>query len=434
MSKLVSFTYIRKTVIKFSYLVLSWLILSSLLACSSKQTLVDPSEPGTEQPNSSGDITEVGQPQGVAVSKTIGPEGGTLATADGRVQLTIPAGAVDKATTISIQPITNHTPNGVGQSYRFLPDGIQFSKPAILTFTYTDAEIKNSVPAALGIAYQRANKIWFAVPGKQIDTDKHQVSVPMLHFSDWSLFEEFSLVTKLSGRDTNIINYGESITLEVVHIASLTGTGEEPLSIKTTGGQANDGLKWSLSGEGKLTPAQGSATYTAPMFQPKQNPVTISVEITFKNNPAKLILVRELYVGSGYIKINFLGQERTYSVSAFLDDRDPDNSVIVGATSAEAFSIHFSYAKQGSVLIFSDERKGNKCEVDFGNGVNDYDSGHSFCDGEYMNANGQVVFEKYERGKFAKGKISGNLIKSDEICTKDGPTITGEFFVRSPFN
>ncbi|RIV22463.1 hypothetical protein DYU11_15720 [Fibrisoma montanum] len=413
------------------YLLAAWLCLGCLNACKPDQTEVDPSKPTTEQPLPAGDVTEIGQPDGTAVSKIIGPEGGTLTTADGRVQLTLPAGAVSQATTISILPITNHTPNGVGQSYRFSPDGLQFSKPATLTFQYTDADVVGSAPAGLGIAYQRSSRIWYAVPGKQIDTQKRQVTVPMHHFSDWSLFEEFYLVAE--GADKGFLNYGESTTLTFIQIASLTGKGEEPLMTKTTGGQANDGLKWSLIGDGQLTPDKHSAIYTAPRSAPKQNPVTISVEVTFVNSPAKLILTREVYIGPGYIKLNFLGQERLYTLGVYLDDEEPEYSAIVGGNTSELFSIDFSNARAGSILRFSDDREPGKCRItfEFANGGKQYDGGHDNCDGEDMIANGQVVFEEYEPGKFVKGTISGNLIDADDNCTRSGPAISGEFYVRT---
>ncbi|WP_144051854.1 hypothetical protein [Fibrisoma limi] len=420
--------YARKTVITFRYFLLAgWLLLGGLNGCKPDQTEVDPSKPNTEQPNPTGEVTEVGQPDGVVISKTIGPEGGTLSTADGRIRLTLPAGAIDKATTISIQPITNHTPNGVGQSYRFMPDGLQFKKPATLTFHHTESDVEDSAPSALGVAYQRTNKIWYAVPGKQVDTQKREVSVAMPHFSDWSLFEQFHLTGSGS-----FLDLGESMTLEVVEIAPLTGNGEEPLISKTTGGQANDGLKWALIGEGTLKPDKHAATYTAPRTLPKQNPVTISVEMTFANSPVKLILVREVYIGRGYIKLNFLGQERLYTLGVFLDDEEPEYSAIIGGTSSEMFSINFSNGKEGSVIPFYYDREPGKCRVNFEfNGGKQYDSGHDWCNGEDMIANGQVVLEKYEPGKFVKGTISGNLIDYEDECTRSGPPISGEFFVRA---
>lgn len=68
--------------------------------------------------------TAVGTPDGAAVTKNIGAAGGTILSSDGMLELVIPAGAVATPTDITIQPITNHAPNGVGKGYRCLPDGL----------------------------------------------------------------------------------------------------------------------------------------------------------------------------------------------------------------------------------------------------------------------------------------------------------------------
>ena len=67
--------------------------------------------------------TAIGNPVGSAVTKEIGTSGGSITSPDGRITLTIPAGALNTNTSISIQPIENTTPNGVGLSYDFLPNG-----------------------------------------------------------------------------------------------------------------------------------------------------------------------------------------------------------------------------------------------------------------------------------------------------------------------
>ncbi|GAB3166620.1 hypothetical protein [Telluribacter humicola] len=395
-------------------------IILSLTACDLET--VD----GTDPVDLIGKPTEVGAPQGQAVSKSIGPQGGTLATTDGLVELTIPAGALAQETNISIQPIHNHTPNGVGTSYRFMPDGQQFAKPATLKLKYTDAEVADSAPEALGIAYQRTDKVWYNVPGKSLDKQKKEVTVPMPHFSDWSLFENFRLVTS-TGKP--LLSYGESVTMQIMELAPLTETKEEPLIQKTSG--ANNGLKWSLVGGGTLKPSGSTATYTAPRSAANPNPVTISVGLNFKNNPTKLILVKELYIGSGFVKVNFLGKDYVFSSMTVLDDEDPNYSSVVGATPKEVLQIEFSNGRKGSYPFWY-SAKGNNCRVSFTLGGNQqYDSGHDWCNGEDMIADGQVVFEEYVPGKYARGTFSGNLIKYDDQCTKAGPAISGSFYVMS---
>src|SRR5438045_1326293 len=68
----------------------------------------------TDNSDTSAAITAIGTPIGSPVTKIIGAAGGTIISADGRAELNIPAGALSSDLAISIQPITNECPNGVG--------------------------------------------------------------------------------------------------------------------------------------------------------------------------------------------------------------------------------------------------------------------------------------------------------------------------------
>src|ERR1700730_3027063 len=89
--------------------------------------------------------TGIGTPVGDLVSKTIGKDGGTISSADGNAELIFPAGALDVATEISIQAITNTVPNGFGNSYSFLPEGIKFLQPVTLKFHYTPENLASTL-------------------------------------------------------------------------------------------------------------------------------------------------------------------------------------------------------------------------------------------------------------------------------------------------
>ena len=241
-------------------ILLSWLLISALDGCKSDLTEPQPvQQPG---PDKSGDVTAVGQPTGAAVSKTIGPEGGSIATTDGRVQLVLPAGALAKATTISIQPITNEAPNGLGHAYRFSPDGIQFVKPATLTIQYGEANVTMNKPDAFGVAYQRGNKVWYQVDGAQVDTTKRQITVPMQHFSDWSIWELLSMNTMRidneKGNFDGLLDYGESVDLFVNELSVATHDGNDDIS-KSISSIRKVG-KWKVLGEGKLKTDDWKAT------------------------------------------------------------------------------------------------------------------------------------------------------------------------------
>ena len=65
--------------------------------------------------------TGVGQPVGDAVSAVIGPKGGELASADGRLSMSVPPGTVAEDTTFSIELITSLVPSAIGAGYRLEP-------------------------------------------------------------------------------------------------------------------------------------------------------------------------------------------------------------------------------------------------------------------------------------------------------------------------
>jgi len=94
------------------------------------------------------EATAVGVPTGDPVSVTIGPEGGTLVSADAILTLVIPADAVSTPTEFGIEPITNNCPASIGGAYRLTPDGATFATPVELHFTYTDEDTIGTVSAA----------------------------------------------------------------------------------------------------------------------------------------------------------------------------------------------------------------------------------------------------------------------------------------------
>ncbi len=70
-------------------------------------------------------------PEGLPTEATIGAGGGTLASSDGRLNITVPPGALAGDTVIAIQPITATAPGALGT-----PEDMTFAQPVTLTFTY----------------------------------------------------------------------------------------------------------------------------------------------------------------------------------------------------------------------------------------------------------------------------------------------------------
>lgn len=97
--------------------------------------------------------TEVGTPEGTGVTKNIGTAGGTVASPDGRLTLTVPQDALTETLSFSIQPITNKAGGGLGLAYRLEPDGKTFRTPLAITFRYDERDLKGTFPEALAVAF-----------------------------------------------------------------------------------------------------------------------------------------------------------------------------------------------------------------------------------------------------------------------------------------
>lgn len=427
----------------FPNVIIPALLLFGAVAC--KDTF-QPVTPGTdvdkeEEITENGIRTKPGDPAGAAIVRTIGPEGGTIETADGKIRLTLPAGALSVPTPVSIQPITNHTPNGIAQAYRFSPDGTTFAKPGILSFTYEKEEITLNDPDAFRVAWQKPDGIWYNVPGVKTDTATHRITVPMTHFSDWSAAEIAQLENMFV--DSNepvpgILSWGESARLHLNVLSPLVNT-EEPLTYKN----ASKSITWAVVGgraNGTLaTNNGGSNTYTAPMGTPGQNPVTITTTIDFTNGK-KVILLSQFVIGTGYIKLTFGGKE--YILSGDMQDEYTDYFEIMGATLSSGgvvCTISTSGYKPGTMPFgnYTEIPNAGGIRLGFGSGGKQkiYDVVGWDCEGSEYWARGSVTIERYQPRKFIKGKFSGHVFDYSRDCifsSTDGPVCSGEFYCRTP--
>nr|WP_295934863.1 hypothetical protein [uncultured Dyadobacter sp.] len=264
--------------------------------------------------------TEVGVPDGELAVKTIGPDGGTISSSDDRVQLVIPAGALAKPTQISIQPITNHAPNGLGLAYRFLPEGTTFAKPASLTFSYDPHRVSANDAEAFRVATQGEDRKWYRTPDVLVDTILHTITTAMPHFSDWTAYE-LAIIENigLAGgpKGAEYVELGGSVELEL-HISNVLtvihleheGAGDlqvQEISWQVLGGAVNGSVKSDGPKEEQFFDDVYKATFTAPTKKPASNPVTVVAEITLKGRKTKLQVVRQILVGKDYFRGTFGG-------------------------------------------------------------------------------------------------------------------------------
>lgn len=256
-------------------------VLAALGACSA-------SDGGQAAPETaaSPSATPIGVPVGVSSSATIGPAGGSLSSSDGRVTLTLPAGALPSQTTLSIEPISNRAHGGIGVGYRLAPDGLALKTPATLSFHYRDSELVGSAPALLGAASRSADGLW-RWSGGVVDTNTHTLAVATSHLSDWSLVSSFVLSTlppgaPLAGTRTITGQYcygptpapsGDSVA-QVGYRCDLSA--EELARQRAVGPLA----RWILSA-GTITRVDDSGVIICvfPEGLPSTPPITVSVEI-----------------------------------------------------------------------------------------------------------------------------------------------------------
>lgn len=257
--------------------------------------------------------TEKGQPVGTPFSKKIGPAGGIIEYPGARIQLNIPAGAVENETEFFIQPITNTTPGGKGLAYRLQPEALPFKKPATLTIRYSDEDLKGTIPGALGIATQKADGVWYTV-GALRNLAAKTISVQTTHFSDWSFFEAISLQPVIS-----VVDLGQQVPLAVKCVLPgqddllepLTPEGKEAalLDPKTLLDPKFIG-EWTLQGSGQLAGAGNTGKYTAPTQIPAVNPAMVSVNIKSKGKAVGILLARIFAAPEG-ISVSIAGGDYT---------------------------------------------------------------------------------------------------------------------------
>lgn len=271
----------------------------SLLSACKKNPVVPPTSE-TVTPFA----TPVGNPVGSAASKEIGTSGGSVTSPDGRVILTIPAGALTNNTTISIQPIENTTPNGIGLSYDFLPNGQQFAKPITVTLHYTDDEIAGTKPGLLEFGFQNAQNVWQGKGNLQVDKASKTVAASISHFSRWSFYATYAMTPN---QKTMLVN--ETALLQVLKLPYSEdpepGHPEEMLhTLGETQLVAADKISnWLVNGQaasqggsnGWLTgDVANEKHYHAPANVPAANPVAVSVDVN--TGKGKITLVSNMFI------------------------------------------------------------------------------------------------------------------------------------------
>ena len=382
----------------------------------------------TNQPSYVGVPTDKGTPVGTPVSKSIDSQGGSLSSADGRITIIIPAGAVTTATNISIQPVTNKVTNGIGLAYSLLPEGLTFSKDVTVKFSYTDNDLNGGRPEVTFIAYQSVDGIWHAKTNTVIDKNNHTAITSTNHFSTWAILESFVLQV-----DKNIIGTNEIANLKVVQIDDLLTSLNDPSGeIPIGGSSSNNDLKWTLIGQGGLASSGYSAIYTAPSTLPSTSMVTVSVEIsniaTNLGTHTKMILIAQIKVVDTYLSMKIKGQEFNFSNS--VGSYNVDHTVILSGDANGSITISISGYGNGS-YPFGDFNVHGKVDITVSVGSDSYIVRYQDCISQQPKfTSGTVGINNYGAvSQFIEGDFSGNLVNNNTIsdCSPDIQKITGHF-------
>lgn len=227
--------------------------------------------------------------------------GGTISSADGKMSIQIPAGALANDETIGIQPITNTAGFGSKLNYRITPHNITFTSPVTISFTYSGDDISATAPEMLRIGFQDNKGAWQAMSHVVLDKQVKKITTVTNHFSDWGFFPLCYIAPS-----TKTIHTGETLPLKVMYAINpedavfFPSNGTIPVTAPFA--LQNDYIKnWSSSGPGSLTGNGNSALYTAPSQVPSSKPVAVTAAINFREKGTYLLVANITIVGNVHI-------------------------------------------------------------------------------------------------------------------------------------
>ena len=283
--------------------------------------------------------TPAGEVAGPAVRRRIGPEGGRLGSADGRLSVEVPAGALPAPTELSITPIANTAHGGVGAGYRIEAGGARFAQPVSLVFKADDASLEGTAFEALAIARRMKDGRWGAFEDGDDafarDPASRTVTVRTASFSDWSLVSGWQIRPARAR-----VKVGGTVRFEVKECVTQTGTftvdGEtytvpkriaacdEP-ELAPIGPRASG---WAVDGTPGGSPQKGTvdgwsnATYTAPANVPSPDTVTVSAQILVGRESArqKVLSTATVQIYDGWVgQVTFESREGSRVVKSVAD-------------------------------------------------------------------------------------------------------------------
>lgn len=385
----------------------------------------------------------LGKPKGTITTKTIGPEGGSIYTADKKLQLIVPPGAVAAPVNFSIQPVENTLTGTNRQSYRLLPENVSFSKSITLVFTYDNADLADTRADLLRLAYQDKEGYFHLVTNTEYDETKETLSAQTTHFSDWTYVPLLQLIS-----DKGNVKMGDDAQIKLMYYETLGGLLDKDPPI---GGYVDyyikaviPRIKWKLSvGAGTIAANGTSCTYTAPSAMPSTNPALISAEVPFWNSTKKDYSRLAILT----IPITIADDEfMTYTLDGVVHTNETEDCANGGCIEMEANNFYISAHMKGgqSILIrllgdsFGTRSYPYGLKVDQayitlgGNWEYEWWSSMFPCPAcEEHHSSGSVKLTKYETiGGYVEGNFTAELWYQNGSYSPEKKEITGQFRIK----
>lgn len=383
-------------------------------------------------------VTEVGKPTGPMTTQTIGPSGGTLSSSDGRLTLTIPAGALSRETVLTVEPVENTAPNGVGRGYHFGPAGTQFVKSATWTYRYEPEEINGISTEAVAMVMQKPDHTWRFTQGAKVDPATQTITSTIHHFSWFSMVTQYRLMPEAAKVlvytkkefDVQYLNTKEGFE----HYEEHTGSDDDLLAPDPVVAPVNSIKSVTLNGKesggdaGRVSVLRqrdkAILEYQAPDQVPKTNPVALTVEIQHKGKAQFLLTSAVNVVPPTTFQVEGRAFKNATGVAHLV--RGPLGTILQIAISdqdsptgqAHSLSVQlkdpvvgsFPFGKTVQVDGFFPTRKRIS-----------YSSAWEEPDGSMQYAEGKVVLTDIG-GTYLEGSVSGSLVYHNQP-TKASPRV-----------
>jgi hypothetical protein len=114
-------------------------------------------------------------PEDIPAVATIGPQGGSIRSEDGRFTLKVPAGALAAPAAFSLVAVANTAPNGHGSGYVLSPGTAAFARSARVVLSYDKTTLFANAPVGPNLAFQSGGS-WYAVTRSSVDASARTVS------------------------------------------------------------------------------------------------------------------------------------------------------------------------------------------------------------------------------------------------------------------